>query len=155
MANSVLEPESEDPRNEVPFPEEPEIKEVDATKCWKTSLLACMAWLQRSNEAAFSERAIIIMGNPVVQFLEGLQPGEDTMTGALLYVFPCIQVAETPKLIMDNSSQIVSMAGGNRMAHLGICLDRNVNILMQSANSQVEKALWLARNNAFRGSDTV
>lgn len=98
----------------------------------------------------------VIMGDPVLQYLESLSPGEEpkqvytAMTSAALrVVFPVINGEGSVESITDSGSQIVSMSG-EEATNLGVAYDPSVRILMQSANSQIEKTLGLARNVPFR-----
>lgn len=157
MENSVAEPESEGPRNALPFAEDPEILEYLPQDAIAMEDLPFDAYVMITTESAGSiPEGAIIMGDPVLQYLESLQPGDEAKpiyigltSAALRCVFPCIKGAEAVEAILDSGSQIVSMAGATA-TRLGIPFDPDVNILMQSANGQIEKTLGLARNIPFR-----
>jgi hypothetical protein len=97
-----------------------------------------------------------IIGDPVLQYLESLSPGEvpkqvfaAMSSASLRVVYPFINGEGSVEAITDSGSQIVSMSG-EEAAELGVAYDPSIQIHMQSAHGQVEKTLGLARNIPFR-----
>lgn len=97
----------------------------------------------------------VIMGDPVLQYLESLSPGEEpkqiytAMTSAALRcIFPLINGICKVESISDGGSQIVSMSE-EKASELKVEYDPRIQIHMQSAHGNVEKTLGLARNVPF------
>lgn len=106
-----------------------------------------------------------IMGDPYLQYLETISAGERRRqvvfkaykaeaSAALRCIFPVINGEGIAESILDSGSQIVSMIAAEA-TRLGITYDPDIQILMQSANGQVEKTLGLAKDVAFRFGDII
>lgn len=102
----------------------------------------------------------MVCTDPVLQYLSTL--GDNEVPKQLFYsavdaaslrvLFPIVHGMDKVECVMDNGSQIVSMA--LRIAErLGIPWDPDVQIYMQSANGQLKKSVGLARNVAFLFGD--
>lgn len=98
----------------------------------------------------------IICQDPVVQYYDGLAPGEDPKpvviaareSQSLRTIYPLINGEGQEECVLDGGSQIVSMAK-DVAEELGVPWDPDIKVHMQSANKQVEKTLGLARNVPF------
>ena len=97
-----------------------------------------------------------VMSDPVLQYFAGCAEGARPApvfvaqeSHSLRTVYPVINGKTTEESILDGGSQIVSMAK-EAATRLGLSWDPEVVIHMQSANSQIEKSLGLARNVPFR-----
>ncbi|KAJ7610992.1 hypothetical protein FB45DRAFT_1037878 [Roridomyces roridus] len=111
-------------------------------------------------------KGALVACDPVLEYLSTLKPGERakqifaTMvdpavaldSAALRVVYPLIKGVGQAESILDNGSQIVSMAMATAI-ELGVEWNPDINIMMQSANGQVEKTEGLARNVPFRFGD--
>lgn len=106
----------------------------------------------------------VVLGDPVLQYLDSLAPGEvpkelyaiertmqSSASAALRVIFPIINGVAPVESILDSGSQIVSMSG-TQAAELQIPYNPDIQILMQSANGQVERTLGLARNIPYKCS---
>lgn len=108
------------------------------------------------------EEGSVVMDDPVLQYLDSLAPGErprqvvytGLSSAALRCLYPQINGNDTCECIMDSGSQIVSMHQDEAI-RLRIPWNPDVQILMQSANGQVEKTLGLARNIPFLFGDII
>jgi hypothetical protein len=104
----------------------------------------------------------VVVSDPVLQYLESLQPGENPLpiyvaheSQSLRVVHPVVNGLDTEECILDGGSQIVSMAKASAI-RLNVSWDPGVQIHMQSANKQIEKSLGLAKNVPFKfGEITV
>jgi hypothetical protein len=101
----------------------------------------------------------IIIGDPVQQYLNELDPEEDPKriyvskeSQALKALYPLINGSGAEEALLDGGSQIVSM-DKNIATKLGVSWDPTIIIHMQSANRQVEKTLGLAKNVPFLFGD--
>lgn len=98
----------------------------------------------------------IICEDPVVQYYDGLAPGEEPKqivvaareSQSLRTVYPLINAEAQEECVLDGGSQIVSMSKVIA-EELGIPWNPDIKVHMQSANKQVEKTLGLARNVPF------
>jgi hypothetical protein len=86
----------------------------------------------------------IICGDPVLQYLESLPPGEEPKqlfvgkeSASLRTVYPVINGVAAEETVLDGGSQIVSMDKEIALG-LDISWDPDIVIHMQSANKQVE-----------------
>lgn len=104
----------------------------------------------------------VIIGDPVLQYLAALKPGEKPKPIAvaresqgLRAIYPLINRVGETECLLDSGSQIISM--GKRVAEmLEVEWDPGITIEMESANRSVEKTLGLARNVPFScGNITV
>lgn len=94
----------------------------------------------------------VVVGDPVVQYLGNLKPGEKPKrvvvaqeSLGLRAVYPLINEEARIESLLDGGSQIVSMAKETAI-ELKISWDTNVTVEMESANRTLEKTLGLARN---------
>lgn len=101
----------------------------------------------------------IIVGDPVLQYLESLAPGEKPKpiyvsreTESLRSVFPLVNNKKEEESLLDNGSEILSMTKAVTK-DLGVAYNPDVVIHMQSANSGVDATLGLARNVPFTFGD--
>jgi hypothetical protein len=97
----------------------------------------------------------IVIGDPVLQYLAKLKPGEEPgmisiadESQALRAIYPIINGVGEVESLLDSGSQIISMS--QKVAReLGIKWDPNVTIEMESANRSIEKTIGLASNVPF------
>lgn len=107
-----------------------------------------------SDREGLSKGAIVI-GDPVLQYLSTLQPGEKPKTikvaqesQGLRAIYPMINGIGEAESLLDSGSQIISMS--QRVAkQLEIIWDPDITVEMESANRSVERTLGLARNIPF------
>lgn len=100
-------------------------------------------------------KGALIIGDPVVQYLSTLQPGEKpkkvvvaSESQGLRAVYPLINSVGEVESLLDGGSQIVSMA--KKVAvDLEISWDPDITVHMQSANRSLEQTLGLAKNVPF------
>jgi hypothetical protein len=112
-----------------------------------------------TEEDVGTELGSMVAGDPVLQYMHFLQPGEApqplytaTESASLRVVFPIINGGERVECVVDSGSQIVSMA--LRLAErLGIIWDPDVRVFMQSAGGEMKKSAGLARNVPFLFGD--
>jgi len=97
----------------------------------------------------------VIVGDPVMQYLNALGPGEKPKpiivaaeSQALRTVYPLINGTGEEEALLDPGSQIVSMAKSVAIT-LGIAWDPDITVQMQSANRTLERTLGLAKNVSF------
>ena len=97
----------------------------------------------------------VILADPVVQYYDSLAPGEEPKAvyvarecQGLRSIFPLINKSGEEESILDGGSQIVSMAEDVAI-RLQIPWDPDIQIMMESANKQVQKTCGLARNVPF------
>jgi len=97
----------------------------------------------------------IIVGDPVMQYLSALKPGEEPKqvvvaaeSQALRTVYPLINGIGESESLLDAGSQIVSMAKTEAIM-LDISWDPDITVHMQSAKKSLEKTLGLAKNVPF------
>lgn len=100
-------------------------------------------------------KGALVIGDPVLQYLESLTPGEEPKqifiakpSEQLRCVYPLVNGAAKIESLYDTGSQIVSISEKKAMV-TGLSWDPDVVIYMQSANKGVEKSLGLARNVPF------
>jgi hypothetical protein len=100
-------------------------------------------------------KGALIIGDPVVQYLSTLQPGEKAKkvvvaseSQGLRAVYPLINSVGEVESLLDSGSQIVSMAK-NVAIDLEISWDPDITVHMQSANRSLEQTLGLAKNVPF------
>jgi hypothetical protein len=104
----------------------------------------------------------IIIGDPVVQYLATLSPGDRAKpvvtapeSQALRAIYPMINKVGVTECLLDSGSQIISMAK-HVAEQLEIKWNPEFTIEMESANRALETTLGLARNVPFGcGSITV
>ncbi|KAJ7431263.1 hypothetical protein FB451DRAFT_1421730 [Mycena latifolia] len=146
-----------DPRgDDLPYPVTLELEVVLAEDAIELSELPFDQYVQiLTQQIGDMPEGAIIMGDPVLQYLESLSPGEvpkqvyTAMTSAALRcVYPIVNGEGVVESITDGGSQIVSMSS-EEATNQGVPYDPSIQILMQSANGQVEKTLGLARNIPF------
>lgn len=101
----------------------------------------------------------LISGDPVLQYLSALPPGETPQplytaaeSASLRVVFPVINGSERIECVVDSGSQIVSMSL-HVAERLGIMWDPDLRIMMQSASGEMKKSAGLARNVPFMFGD--
>ena len=101
------------------------------------------------------EKGAIVIGDPIVQYLTTLAPGEKPKerivaqeSCGLKAIYPVINHVGEVESLLDSGSQIVSMAK-NIAEGLGIVWDPGITIEMESANRTVKRTLGLARNVPF------
>jgi len=94
----------------------------------------------------------VVIGDPVVQYLGSLQPGEKPKrvvvaqeSFGLRAVYPLINGEEKVESILDGGSQIVSMAKDTAI-DLKIEWNPEITVHMESANKALEQTLGLAKN---------
>ena len=97
----------------------------------------------------------LIIGDPVLQYLSTLQPGEKPKaivvaaeSQSLRAVYPLINNVGEVESLLDGGSQIVSMAKVVA-TELEVTWDPDITVQMQSANRTVEETLGLAKNVPF------
>ena len=97
----------------------------------------------------------LIVGDPVVQYLESLKYGETPKkivvaqeSQTLRAVYPLINGIKEVKSLLDGRSQIVSMAQESAI-ELKIAWDPNITVHMESANKSLQETLGLAKNVPF------
>jgi hypothetical protein len=100
-------------------------------------------------------KGAVIIGDPVVQYLSALQPGEKpkkvlvaSESQGLRAVYPLINNVGEVESLLDGGSQIVSMAK-DVAVNLEISWDPDITVYMQSANRSLEQTLGLAKNVPF------
>jgi hypothetical protein len=100
-------------------------------------------------------KGAIIIGDPVVQYLSTLPPGEKPRkvvvaneSQGLRAVYPLINGVGEVESLLDGGSQIVSMAK-DVAVDLEIPWDPDITVHMQSANRSLEQTLGLAKNVPF------
>lgn len=101
----------------------------------------------------------IIIGDPVLQYLESLEPGEKPKTiyvsgesESSRVIYPIVNNKQEEEGLLDTGSEILSMHK-DVQARLGISYNPDIVIHMQSANEAVESTLGLARNVPFTFGD--
>jgi gag-polyprotein putative aspartyl protease len=107
------------------------------------------------NDRDGMKKGDVIIGDPVLQYLSTLKPGEKPRIVAvaresqgLRAIYPLINGVGESESLLDSGSQIISMA--ERVAQqLEINWDPDITIEMESANRSVETTLGLAKNVAF------
>ena len=106
-------------------------------------------------------KGAVVIGDPVLQYLESLAPGEEpkpivmgNASESLRCVYPLVNGSEKLEALYDTGSQIVSISEDKAMM-IGLSWDPDVVIYMQSANKSVEKSLGLARNVPFLFGDVT
>ena len=112
-----------------------------------------------TEEDVGAELGGMVAGDPVLQYMHFLPPGETpqplytaTESASLRVVFPTINGGERVECVVDSGSQIVSMA--LKLAErLGIIWDPDVRIHMQSAGGEMKRSAGLARNVPFLFGD--
>ena len=97
----------------------------------------------------------IIVGDPVVQYLNTMAPGEKPKSvvvaaesNALRTVYPLINGMGEVESLLDAGSQIVSMSQAVAK-QLQVPWDPDITVHMESANKTLEKTLGLAKNVPF------
>jgi hypothetical protein len=97
----------------------------------------------------------LIIGDPVMQYLSTLQPGEKPKkvvvakeSQGLRAVYPLINGIGEVESLLDSGSQIISMAKEYAL-DLEISWDPDIVVHMESANRSLEKTLGLAKNIPF------
>lgn len=97
----------------------------------------------------------LVIGDPVVQYLSTLQPGERPKkviaakeSQGLRAVYPLINGAGEVESLLDSGSQIISMAKDIAIS-LEVTWDPDIVVHMQSANRALEQTLGLAKNVPF------
>ena len=97
----------------------------------------------------------IVVGDPVVQYLNTLAPGEEPKSvivaaesHALRTVYPLINGVGEVESLLDPGSQIVSMSKAVATM-LQVTWDPDITVHMESANKALEKTLGLAKNVPF------
>ena len=100
-------------------------------------------------------KGALIIGDPVVQYLSTLKPGEKpkkvvvaSESQGLRAVYPLINGVGEVESLLDGGSQIVSMAK-DVAVDLEISWDPDITVHMQSANRSLEQTLGLAKNVPF------
>ena len=104
----------------------------------------------------------IIIGDPVLQYLAALKPGEKAKpvvvakeSQGLRAIYPMINKVGVTECLLDSGSQIISMAKGVA-DQLEIKWNSEITIEMESANRSLETTLGLAKNVPFScGAITV
>lgn len=101
----------------------------------------------------------LIMDDPVLQYLDSLPNGTEPKqiyvakeSQSLRSVYPLINGIKVEESVTDGGSQIISMAERTAL-EMGISWNPDIRIHMQSANSQLEMTLGLARNIPFAFGD--
>jgi hypothetical protein len=97
----------------------------------------------------------IVIGDPVLQYLSTLQPGEKPKTireaeesQALRAIYPMINGVGEVESLLDSGSQIISMS--QKVAkELEVTWDPDITVEMESANRSIERTLGLAKNVPF------
>jgi hypothetical protein len=94
----------------------------------------------------------VILGDPVVQYLGSLMPGEAPKTVVvaqeslgLRSVYPLVNGIGKVESLLDGGSQIVSMAKDTAI-ELKIAWNPEITVHMESANKGLEQTLGLAKN---------
>lgn len=112
-----------------------------------------------SEEDPGLEPGVLVCGDPVLQYMSTLADSEKAKpivaamdSASLRVVFPLVNGRQRVECIVDNGSQIVSMALKIAEA-IGLMWDPDVQIFMQSANGQLKKSVGLARNVPFLFGD--
>ena len=105
------------------------------------------------------KKRVIIMGDPVVQYLNSLPKGETPKTFymkesslALRSIYPFVNNARQEEALLDSGSQIVSMSKDAAIS-LKMSWNPDISINMQSAQGHVEPTLGLATNVPFTFGD--
>ncbi|KIM34666.1 hypothetical protein M413DRAFT_34609, partial [Hebeloma cylindrosporum] len=100
-------------------------------------------------------KALITMGDPVVQYLNSLPKGEapkvlfaKESSLPLRSVYPVVNNARKEEALLDSGSQIVSMSKEAAIS-LGMHWNPDICINMQSAQGHVERTLGLAQDVPF------
>ena len=101
----------------------------------------------------------IVVGDPVLQYLESLSPGEEpkqifvgNSSEALRCIYPLVNGCAKIESLKDTGSQIVSISEAKAI-EANLIWDPDIVIYMQSANKSVEQSLGLARNVPFLFGD--
>jgi hypothetical protein len=97
----------------------------------------------------------IVIGDPVLQYLSTLQPGEKPKTirvgeesQALRSIYPTINGVGEVESLLDSGSQIISMS--QKVAtELEVTWDPDITVEMESANRSIERTIGLAKNVPF------
>jgi hypothetical protein len=105
------------------------------------------------------KKSTIVMGDPVVQYLNSLSKGETPKTLymresalALRSIYPIVNNMRQEEALLDSGSQIVSMSKDTAVA-LKMNWNPDICINMQSAQGHVEKTLGLATDVPFAFGD--
>jgi hypothetical protein len=100
-------------------------------------------------------KGALIIGDPVVQYLSTLKPGEKpkpiivaSESQGLRAVYPLINGVGEVESLLDGGSQIVSMSRAVAV-ELEVTWDPDITVQMQSANRSLEETLGLAKNVPF------
>jgi len=105
------------------------------------------------------EKSVIVAGDPVVQYLNGLAPGEtpkklygtrDSL--ALRAVYPVVNNIGTEEALLDSGLQIVSVSRDTAVKW-GFTWNPDIRINMESTQGHVEETLELARDVPFQFGD--
>ena len=104
-------------------------------------------------------KRLIILGDPVVQYLNSLPKGETPKTLymresslALRSIYPIVNNLRQEEALLDSGSQIVSMSKETAIS-LKMAWNPDICINMQSAQGHVEKTLGLATDVPFTFGD--
>jgi hypothetical protein len=100
-------------------------------------------------------KGAVVIGDPVLQYLSTLQPGERPKkitvaeeSQGLRAVYPLINSVGEVESLLDGGSQIVSMAK-DVAVDLKITWDPDITVHMESANRTLKQTLGLAKNVPF------
>jgi hypothetical protein len=100
-------------------------------------------------------KGALVIGDPVVQYLSTLRPGEQPKkvvvameSQGLKAIYPLINGVGEVESLLDSGSQIVSM-DKEVACDLEISWDPDITVHMQSANKTMEQSLGLAKNVPF------
>jgi hypothetical protein len=118
------------------------------------------AWVVKTATQGLPKGAVVIP-DPVQQYLENLPTGEVPKkiyvavdTTSLRAIYPMINGLSEEESIVDGGSQIVCMSE-ETARRLRLVWDPDFVINVQSANTQLEKTLGLAKNVPFRFDDVT
>jgi hypothetical protein len=100
-------------------------------------------------------KGAVVIGDPVLQYLSTLQPGERPKkvmvaeeSHGLRAVYPLINGIGEVESLLDGGSQIVSMAK-DVAVDLKVTWDPDITVHMESANRTLKQTLGLAKNVPF------
>jgi len=134
------------------FPEE---EKLDSREVLMIDKLPSVTYEIIDEDRSGLKKGSIVIGDPVLQYLATLQPGEKPKnivvakeSQGLRAVYPLINNVGEVESLLDPGSQIVSMSK-NVAKELEIPWDPDITIEMESANRSVERTLGLARNVPF------
>jgi hypothetical protein len=112
-------------------------------------------WVSTDSASQGIPDGSIMVPDPYMQYLESLGPDEAPKqvyvakeSASLRAVFPLVNGQAKVEAVVDSGSQIVSIALEDA-EKLGLNWDPDINILMQSANAQLERTIGLAKNVPF------